>query len=47
MTMPAGAHPTHVDPRLSRYDPLQRVIYFDDFDCWMSTKASEPPPAIS
>ena len=22
----------HSDPRLSRFDPLQRVIYFDDFD---------------
>ena len=22
----------HPDPRLSRYDPLKRVIYFDDFD---------------
>lgn len=21
--------------------------YFDDYDCWMSTKRSEPPPAIS
>jgi len=22
----------HADPRLSRYDPLGRIIYFDDFD---------------
>ena len=22
----------HADPRLSRYDPLDRIIYFDDFD---------------
>ncbi len=29
MTM---AHPTHCDPRLSRFDPLSRVICFDDFD---------------
>ena len=26
------AHATHSDPRLSRFDPLPRVIYFDDFD---------------
>jgi len=26
------SHATHCDPRLSRFDPLERVIYFDDFD---------------
>ena len=29
-------HPTHGDPRLSRFDPLSRVIYFDDFDRGMN-----------
>lgn len=32
----AVQHPTHADPRLSRYDPLARVIYFDDFDDGMN-----------
>jgi hypothetical protein len=25
----------------------RRLGYFDDFDCWMSTKPSDPPPAMS
>lgn len=33
MPMP---HPIHTDPRLSRFDPLARVIYFDDFDQGMN-----------
>jgi hypothetical protein len=36
MTMHAAAHPTHADARLSRYDPLARVLYFDDFDCGLN-----------
>ena len=32
----SSAHPIHADPRLSRYDPLSRVIYFDDFDSGMN-----------
>ena len=32
----SSAHATHADPRLSRYDPLSRVIYFDDFDSGMN-----------
>ena len=31
-----AAHATHSDPRLSRFDPLARVIYFDDFDHGMN-----------
>ena len=31
-----SAHATHVDARLSRFDPLPRVIYFDDFDQGMN-----------
>ena len=31
-----AAHPIHADPRLSRFDPLARVIYFDDFDQGMN-----------
>ena len=27
-----SVHATHGDPRLSRFDPMARVIYFDDFD---------------
>ncbi len=26
------AHPFAGDPRLSRFDPLERILYFDDFD---------------
>ena len=29
-------HPVHSDPRLSRFDPLARVLYFDDFDTGMN-----------
>ena len=29
-------HPVHHDPRLSRFDPLSRVLYFDDFDQGMN-----------
>jgi hypothetical protein len=25
----------------------RRLGYFDDFDRWMSTKPSDPPPAVS
>jgi hypothetical protein len=32
MTASLAVHATHGDARLSRFDPLQRVIYFDDFD---------------
>ena len=32
----SSAHPIHADPRLSRFDPLSRVIYFDDFDSGMN-----------
>jgi len=31
-----SSHPIHGDPRLSRFDPLSRVIYFDDFDQGMN-----------
>ena len=31
-----SVHATHGDPRLSRFDPLARVIYFDDFDQGMN-----------
>jgi len=29
-------HAIHSDPRLSRFDPLSRVMYFDDFDRGMN-----------
>ena len=36
MSATLTAHATHGDPRLSRFDPLSRVIYFDDFDRGMN-----------
>jgi hypothetical protein len=32
VTATAGPRPFFADPRLSRFDPLSRVIFFDDFD---------------
>lgn len=32
----SSVHATHGDPRLSRFDPLSRVVYFDDFDRGMN-----------
>lgn len=29
-------HPVHADARLSRFDPLSRIIFFDDFDHGMN-----------
>ena len=34
--MRSDSHPVHGDPRLSRFDPMERVIYFDDFDQGMN-----------
>lgn len=31
-----AVHAVHGDPRLSRFDPLSRVIFFDDFDAGLS-----------
>ena len=28
----SSVHPTQADARLSRYDPMSRILYFDDFD---------------
>jgi len=36
MSPPHTAHTAHADPRLSRYDPLTRIMYFDDFDQGMN-----------
>ncbi len=36
MTSTPSTHPTHIDPRLSRFDPLSRILFFDDFDQGMN-----------
>ncbi len=30
--MPSPASPHLAHPRLARFDPLERILYFDDFD---------------